>query len=125
MRPQIDERDKGILAERFGRYLEIDGARVGDWVEMLDGTTRRFTHDWGDGLQVTSGAYPGDSSFYFGRGYVSYSGGLDPAIPRARLVDTGTLKQGAIWFFHHDSHRAHNGVYTTALFRVFRERAAQ
>lgn len=121
MYPQFDERDTGILSERYKAYLERDGARVGDWVEMPDGEMRRFTHDWGDGLQTTcKGSNFGGGSFYLGRGYVSYSGALDQIIPRSKLIDTGTLKKAPVWFFHHDQQRAHNGVHTETPFRVFK-----
>lgn len=118
--PDFDEKDIEIARGRLSTWNERQGPRVGDWVDMLDGTQRRFTHNWGDGLQTTCGN--GDSgSFYFAKGCMSYSGGLDPSIPNGQLVDTGETRLGCAWFFHHDHSGAHRGVYFKAPCRVFRQ----
>jgi hypothetical protein len=119
VRPEIDERDREILADRQAAYERRPGPRVGDWVLMPDGSARRFTYDWGDGLQTTCG--DGDAgSFYIGDGYLSYSGTLDHTIPRERLRECpGDALPGRVWFFHHDWHRADNGVHFEIPFRVF------
>lgn len=118
-----DAIDGAILAERSFCYGAKAGPRVGDWVEMLDGSVRRFTHDWGDEIQTTSGSEwgRGDQSFYLGKGYCSFSGSLDRAIPKGQLVDAGEQRQGSVWFFHHNETRAHNGVRASMPFRVFRQ----
>lgn len=115
---ELDERDREILAIRQAIWDRVEGARVGDWCRMPDTSMRRFTHNWGDDLQTNSPNY-GFGSFYFGKGYMDYSGGLDPAIPRARLHDTGETLPGSAWFFHHNEHRANNGVYFDIPCRVF------
>lgn len=117
-KPQFDDKDSAILAERIASWDARKGARVGDWCRMPDGELRRFTHDWGDELQTNTPQF-GLGSFYFGDGYMSYSGALDPAVPRSQLRKTAETKPGVIWFFHHDHQRAHNGVYCEVSCRVF------
>lgn len=121
--PSFDERDAEIARERVRAWNERPGARVGDWVTLRDGSWRRFTHDWGDGLQTTIKNNV-DTSFYLGKGYVSFSGSLDPTLPRADLVETSETKNGNFWFFHHDSVGAHRGVYFEAPCRVFAQKDA-
>jgi hypothetical protein len=50
---------------------------------------------------------------------VSYSGSLDPAIPKDKLTLTDETQEGRVWFFHHDQWQAHNGVNATVTFRVY------
>jgi hypothetical protein len=122
----FDERDAGILAERQARRDGIAGPRVGDFVRMPDGTLRRFTYAWPDGLQTTMQS-GGTIGFYLGRrGGVSYSGGLDRTIPLERIVSTDEVRVGWFWFFHHDVSGAGRGVEVKALCRVYsvRERGA-
>ncbi len=118
-RPEFDARDGEILAANLEAWNARGGPRVGDWCKMPDGKMCRFTHDWGEDIQTTSRYYPGHGSFFFGRGYMDYSGGLDPAILKSRLIDTGETKPGAAWFFHHNEARASNGVYFNVDCRVF------
>ena len=119
-RPTFDDVDAKILAERAKVWNKRSGPRVGDFVRMLDNTLRRFTHDWGDGLQVTCTKFGG--SFHLcDHGAVSYSGALDPAIPKAQLAVTKLRRLGSFWFFHHNEWRAHNGVHVNIRCRVFRE----
>ena len=120
---ELDERDQKILAERITKWQKLTGPRVGDFVHMPDGTLRRFTHHWGDGLQTTcGGTHPcaGNQSFYFGGEYMSFSGSLDSLIPLARIADTGECKDGSVWFFHHNHMTAHNGVHAKIPCRVYR-----
>lgn len=120
----FDEIDAGILAQKIKERETIDGPRVGDFVLMLDGSYRRFTHHWGDSIQTTVGRDGGHYSacFYLGHdGCVSFSGSLDPAIPLSRIQDTGLYDSGGFWFFHHNSAGAHRGVNCFAKCRVFKE----
>jgi hypothetical protein len=119
-RPVFDRRDAILLNERKRRWAErIDGPRVGDFVEMTDGTLRRFTYSWNDGIQVTNAQY--GSSFYLSKhGYADFSGGLDPAIPITQLVDTQRVRDGSFWFFHHDVSGANRGVECTMECRIYR-----
>jgi hypothetical protein len=118
--PQFDERDATILAQRTESWDKRPGPRVGDFVQFPDGYVGRFTHDWGDAIQTTCRQFPGDVSFYFGDGYCSYSGALDPAVSKTRLEHTGCTARGVVWFFHHDLSRAHNGVKAEIPCRVYK-----
>lgn len=104
-----------LLSNRTAMWDEEDGPRVGDYVIFPDGHQERFSHDWGDGLQTSPGG-----SWYLGDGYASFSGALNPAIPKARLEDTGYKRLGWFWFFKNDYARAHNGVNVQAICRVYR-----
>ncbi len=126
MNPEFDAIDGTILAERTLKRSARSGPRVGDFIRMMDGTLRRFTHDWGDGLQTTyrwrdTGRVEG-GSFHLGRdGGADYSGSLDQAIPLAQIQDTGEHQDGDFWMFHHGEMRAHNGVNVKAPCRVFQQ----
>lgn len=120
--PAVDERDSAILAGLRAKWESVDGARVGDYVRMLDGSLRRFTHHWGDSIQTTcGGSHPcaEDQSFRFCGHSMSFSGSLDSAIPVKSLRDTGEIKDGRAWFFHHGDVRAHNGVTVLVPCRVY------
>lgn len=118
----FDERDQQIRDERLSVWDKIEGPRVGDWVILPDGDYRRFTHDWGDGMQTTvrkdKGHY--NASFYFGKGYMEFSGSLDPSIKKDCLTLTDETKAGSIWFFHHGEVGAHRGVYSEVPCRVYK-----
>ena len=114
--PEFDERDAAIVAARVEALNAHEGPRVGDFVHMPDGTLRRFTYDWDDRIQTTDPVFP-SRGFYLGNGYVSYSGALDPSIPKDQLTDTGETRPGQVWVFHHDSHQRDYGVDATVDFR--------
>jgi len=118
----MDEKDSLILSMRRSQWNQIEGPRVGDFIEMKDGTMRRFTYHWGDGIQVTSTISHG--RFYLGDGFASYSGGLDPSIPLDKIEPHPKLKSklGEFWFFHHNTREAHNGVNVSIFCRVFKEK---
>lgn len=121
----FDHIDESIRQLRLAAWRARTGPRVGDYVEMLDGTLRRFTHDWDDEIQTTSGFQAQDASFYFtSTGHCSFSGSLDPSIPKARLVETEQSKEGRVWFFHHDHAGASRGVHCSIPCRVYRQVAA-
>ncbi len=114
MYPQLDRRDSGLFLQKLVAWNKRRGPRVGDFVNMPDGRRMRFSHDWGDDIQISKGG-----SFFLGLGYVSFSGGLEPAIDKAHLSDTGKTEDGSFWFFHHNYQTAHNGVDVRAACRVF------
>ncbi len=121
---QLDDRnDERNLSIRRTRTLlrdQVEGPRIGDFIGMEDGTLRRFTHDWDEaGLQVTSKGMAG--SFYLGKGYLEYSGGLDPIVPLAHIQEVSGEKDGACWFFDHDIKGAGRGVDTHIPCRIFKE----
>lgn len=114
----IDATNESILSDRQKWLDNREGIGVGDFV--LDGDSEkilRVAHDWGDSVQLTDGRY--GSSFYLGDQYVSFSGGLNPGIPRLRFRATDKRRVGACWFFSENSAQAHNGYYTEAVFRVW------
>lgn len=126
-KPVFDDTDALLLKQRQAAFDKRRGPRVGDLVETLKGDLLRFTHDHGKhGIQTT---VPGDKygcSFYFdGQGFLSYSGGLDPCIPKEGLVDTGRTDTAPCWLFHHDDRRAHNGVQAKVTVRVFKQTEVQ
>lgn len=117
---KFDERDAEILAERIAAWDAVSGPRVGDFCKLLDGSLRRFTHDWGDSLQTScAGMCAGDQSFYFGKGYMSFSGSLDSAIAKDKFAPMAGTQDGGAWFFHHDWPKAHSGVTVKVPCRVY------
>lgn len=109
-----DERDEIILRERVATWNRGEGPRVGDFIMFSDGVLHRFSHDWGDGLQTSLGG-----SFYLGHGSMSFSGGLDPSIPKHALLNSGRTRPGSAWFFHCDSPRAYSAIYVEVACRVY------
>jgi hypothetical protein len=110
----LDERDAAIYSERFHALQDVHGPRVGDFVRFADGRMERISHDWDGDVQTSEGG-----SFYLGKGYVSFSGGLNPSIPTSELVYKAEHKRGSCWFFHHDHYCADNGVAVDMDFRVY------
>lgn len=113
-----DEQDDQLLVERVKFRENFKGPRVGDFIDFADVVTHRFSHDHGKkwGIQTS----PIGGSFYMTPGgYLSYSGGLQPAIKHDQLVDTGELRLGTVWFFHHDRARASSAVKANIPCRVF------
>lgn len=112
---ELDPNDTLILRQRQVQRDFINGPIVGDFVRMLDGSTRRFTHEYDDALQTTvGGTHPcaRDQSFFLHRnGYAEFSGSLDPSIAKSTLRRCSDRMPGRFWFFHHDEVRAHNGVH--------------
>jgi hypothetical protein len=113
MKP-LDKKDSEILARRTEMLNAVKSPRVGDWVRFADGTLRRISYIWPDGVQTSDGG-----SYYLAGSFVSMSGGLYPSVPHESLRPTDELKPGAVWFFHHNQHEAHNGVDASLDFRVY------
>ena len=118
--PNIDSKDRVILIQRWTKRDEIQGPRVGDFVEMPDGTLRRFTYDWGEDIQTTTATFGEGSHYLCDTGGVSYSGALDQAIPKNDLTLIEGEHLGRFWFFHHDVHVGHNGVDVVLPCRLYR-----
>jgi hypothetical protein len=128
LNPDLDPLDLKLMQERARTWQRASacGPMVGDFVDMPDGSRRRFTHDWGDSIQTTCGpAHPcsNDQSFYLGEGFASFSGSLDPAIRKCKLAPAGEYAVGRFWFFHHEQARAHNGVKVSMFCKVWRVQA--
>ena len=112
-----DERDELILAERVAARAKHEGPQVGDFLLFSDGVYHRFSYNHGErGLQV-SGCHEG--SYYLGKGYASYSGGLYPIVPREAIRPSDHTRKGLFWFFHHDYMTAGGGVTVEVDCRVF------
>ena len=120
LNPELDARDFDILCKRADAFTRRAVLQVGDFIEMLDGTLRRFTHDWGDKIQTTCRS--GDESFYLGDLGADFSGALDQAIPKEKIAETHEGRIGRFWFFRGDHRRAHNGITVTFPCRVWRQR---
>jgi hypothetical protein len=120
-RPKFDDRDFEIMVKRETAWNETERPRVGDFVIFPDGTERRFSHHRRDSIQTSDGG-----SLYLGKGYVSFSGGLHPAIPIDRFErDRGEHSEVWFWFFHHDFHGANRGVDCQIQCGVFRVRPSE
>lgn len=118
-------RNKEILEQRTITFNQRHGPRVGDFCIHPDGRLDRITHIWDlsdlpeyDDDSIQTGGAGG--SYYFGDGYCSYSGGLNPGIPAKRFEQLNNTKKGFVWFFSEDHHHAHNGVHYYVDFRIFR-----
>ena len=96
------------------------GPDVGDYIRMKDGTLRRFTHKWDDGIQVTVRGQSG--SFYMlTNGAASYSGSLDPSVPMNKIRRTDETALGTFWFFDGERSGAGRGIDCAIPCRVFEE----
>jgi hypothetical protein len=113
-----DQKDNQILRRRFAAWEAIKGPRMGDYVIYPDGHSERISYDWGSKVQTSDAKF--GSSFYLEEcGYVSFSGGLNPPVPKNKLRETGRTLDGAFWFFHQDWWQADNGVGFELPCRVF------
>ena len=111
---KLDELDQVIRAKRLAQRETIATPRIGDFVRFSD-RLERISHDWGDTVQTSEGG-----SFYLGEGgYASFSGSLNPSVPKELLRKTEEILNGGFWFFHRDFWMAHNGVDVTAPCRVY------
>lgn len=115
-REKLDEWDRAILDERVAAFDARTEVRTDDFVRHADGVLRQVAYIWGDDgpVQTCDGG-----SFYLGNGYVSMSGSLYRGVPMDTLTPTEETRPGAVWFFHHDWHTAHNGVHVQITFRVW------
>lgn len=119
----FDEFDAGILSERQKARFRLSGPQIGDYVERADGMKARFTHEWNDGLQTTSWSKDGakdHGGFYLNNnGSMSYSGSLEPSIPKTHLRLKDGLSRASFWFFHHGETGAHRGVSSDMFVRTY------
>ncbi len=115
----LDETDQAIVDRRMATLNTRPGPRVGDFVIFADGTERRISEKWDEFVQTSDLAGDMAGRYYLSAAGLSYSGGLYPGILAETLTDTGETREGSAWIFHHDRHRAHNGVNFSASFRVF------
>ena len=116
----LDAKDTEILNRRAKLHQFDTEPRVGDYIQMLDRSMRRFTHYHCNGMQTTCN----DSlnfSFYLGDGYTSFSGTLDPIIKFRNIKSTQETCMAKFWFFHHDLARAHNGIDGWFKVKIWKE----
>lgn len=116
-RLQQAAKDFEIIKEYLLAYDQKSGPRVGDFLSIGNGEYARLTNHCGNAIQTGS---PVDS-YYLGRGTISYSGGLDPAIPIDFFQSHSheTTKEGRVWIFSDSWAGAHRGVYLTVPLRVY------
>lgn len=122
--PATDDTDRALIESIRQTWDAKPGPRVGDFVLCLDGSERRFTARWEEGLQTTgTGELARDQSFYLSGDGADFSGCMAPTIPFLRLEPVDETREGRFWMFHHGEVRAHNGVSFAIPCRVFRELA--
>lgn len=117
---RLDEKDKAILSNAVlcRELTETSKPDSGDVMRWPDGQLTRACHIWDDGAQYTDQLESG--SFCMNRnGSLSYSGGLNTAIPFERIKPTAERMTAPCWFFHHGHARAHGGVHAVMSVRVW------
>jgi len=112
-----------ILLKRTQIWDKIKGPRVGDYLRVGDKYTR-FTHDGDDHLQTGGCCHYAngkkrDGRYYFGKGYMSYSGALDKGVAVSDIEETDEIREGPVWFFNNDEPGKDNAVYFEILCRVY------
>jgi len=111
---EFDAIDAEILRSRMEAFDKIEGPRLGDHVDFANGITARIAYIWDNSIQTTDGG-----AFNLGEAGISMSGTLYEGVPPDTLTATDEIRDGAVWFFHHDMWQAHNGVHTMTPLRVF------
>jgi hypothetical protein len=106
----LDAKNYAIVEKRLQRRASLASPVVGDFVQMLDGSLERFSHDWNDSIQTTDGKF-GSSFYLLDNGDASFSGGLNSAIMKNRIVDTLEAEHASFWIFKDDISGAHRGLY--------------
>ena len=103
------------------QYNKINGLRVGDWVRFPNGIMNRVTYIWDVEPEriIQTGGSDGNHGYFLGKGWISYSGGLDVGVDESKFTPTKETKKGWIWFFNNNYVTAHNGVYYEMNFRIF------
>jgi hypothetical protein len=112
----LDARNTAIAVTTQAARENMTGPRIGDFIEMTDGSLQRFCNKTKHGMQTTEGG-----SFHVtSTGTASYSGGLNPPQMMERIEDTGATKRGRFWFFSHAIAGAGRGVDVFLPCRVYR-----
>ena len=97
-----------IIAERQAAREKQMQPLVGDYLVMSDGTSSRITHLWNDSVQDGGGS----GSFYLSpSGHADYSGGLNSAKPRNKIVLTSEKRKAKFWIFGRNIWGANRGFY--------------
>lgn len=111
----LDRIDLAIRAERLAKRQGEQQPLVGDFVRFSSGQIERFSWDGDRSIQTA----PGGSFYLGGSGLASFSGSLNPPVPKASLTLIDEVVEGAFWFFHHGSPGAGCGVHFTLPCKVF------
>lgn len=119
--PTFDQFDAGILSVYQKARYQIGEISQGDFIKNKDGLFARVTYVWDDGVQTTKFSESGEGgSFHLGAsGRMSYSGALEPSLPKTHLRKTGNYKKGRAWIWHRGNVEAHNGVDVECLVQVW------
>lgn len=108
------------LTECVAKFYADDGKtpRLGDFVELPDGSMRRLCAQWPGEFQVT----PTETSgcFNIDGGSIDYSGSLEPCVDATRLRFDWRYRLGQVWFFKDGMPAAHAGIDAEIPFRVFK-----
>jgi hypothetical protein len=115
----FDARDEQLRQQGLDIWNGVQEPRVGDYVQLACGTPARISLISKDQFQVAEPRF--GASYYWAWWYCSFSGGHKPVLyPRASLEETGSIRDGDVWVFHHDEAGAHRGVSCTIPCRVYR-----
>jgi hypothetical protein len=117
----FDEFDAGIVSERQRIRLSRRDIQTGDFIRNKEGKLARVTYIWDDSAQTTKFSDTGEGgSFYFGlNGFMDYSGGLEPGLPKSHLRLAEGMQKGRAWIFHHNSSGAGRGVACDVYCRIW------
>lgn len=113
----FDAHDARLREKGIGIWNNVIGPRVGDYVDFADGRQTRISVISGKQLQINAPEF--GSSFHFLWWYCSYSGGHGASLKLVDLIDTQTLRDGQVWFFHHDQSGPHRGVNCKIPCRIY------
>lgn len=107
----LDKTDQELLTLKISLWENKRYIKSGDFVRFKDGTLRRVSHVWqGDHGRPDFIQTSDRGSFYFGNGYMSFSGGLRPGLDASLFSLTNETIEGWAWFFSHDIRKANNAV---------------
>lgn len=115
----VDARDWELLTEYIAATCDQPGPIVGDFVLYPGGELERVSYVHGYNAQGGTVQTSPGGSFHLGRGYVSFSGGLNPGVQRSSLTDTGYRRDGTVWIAHHGRLVADCARNVNAPFRIY------
>jgi hypothetical protein len=96
-------------------YNKIKGRpKVGECL-VYKGRYVRFSHDWGDSLQTSTGGH-----FYLGDGYMSMSGSLNHGVAKKDIELTSQQRMVGVWFFDNNHAGAGQGRDFAVKVRVWK-----
>lgn len=115
----FDARDAELREQGLAIWNDILGPRIGDYVQFPGGDLARISLITAEHFQVAEPRF--GASYYWAWWYCSFSGGHRAALyQQAFLQDTGDIRDGNVWVFHHDHPGAHRGVGCVIPCRIYR-----